>query len=132
MPQKSDPSLVEEFRKHIAAQKKSGLSIGRYCKKHGITQHRFYYWKRKLRERAEADSFENTASPEAASDLNGEFIPVRVVDDRAASSVPNCAADNVDKSRIEIRLPNGVEIILSRDAYDTFDSIIASLERISC
>ncbi len=38
----------ERWQGHIDAQRRSGLSIGRYCHKHSLAQSTFEYWRRKL------------------------------------------------------------------------------------
>ena len=41
-------SKAMNWRKHITAQRASGLSIGQYCEKHDISPGRWYYWQRKF------------------------------------------------------------------------------------
>jgi transposase-like protein len=110
MPWKTDPAVFEKFKKHIAKQNASRLSIAEYCKDHGIAPHRYYYWKRKL-----------TASDvETDREASSEFVPVRIVDNRRSSDA------------IVIRLPNGAEISLPLSALEKLDAIIKSAGCISC
>ena len=37
-----------DWRKHIEAQERSGKSVARYCAEAGISDNRFYYWKKRL------------------------------------------------------------------------------------
>lgn len=39
---------MEELKKHISAQERSGKSISEYCRQHGIATKRFYYWRKRL------------------------------------------------------------------------------------
>ena len=41
---------MEDFKKHQAAQERSGQSISEYCRQHGISAKRFYYWRERVRE----------------------------------------------------------------------------------
>lgn len=44
-------SRAEEWRERITEQQRSGLSIKRFCQDQGIAEHRFYAWRRRLREK---------------------------------------------------------------------------------
>jgi transposase-like protein len=39
----------EEWRQRIEEQEESGVSIGAYCKQHGIAEHVFYGWRQRVR-----------------------------------------------------------------------------------
>jgi hypothetical protein len=85
------------WRRHIREQALSGLSIAAYCRRHGLREHGFYWWRRELaRRNAEPPS------PRAA------FVPVTVATQPA---VP------IEEGRIEIVLPGGrrVRVIGSVD-----------------
>ncbi len=72
----------EEFwRGRLGAQAGSGLSVRAWCRRHGVRESAFYWWRTRLARRAAA------ASP--------SFAPVHVVADTAAVAV----------GRIEIELP---------------------------
>jgi transposase-like protein len=43
-------STREQWRKRIAEQARSGLSIKQFCKDRGIAEHCFYYWRKRLRQ----------------------------------------------------------------------------------
>ena len=55
------------WRGHLAARQKSGLSQAAYCRQHGLTQNDFSWWKREI---ARRDA--QTAVPAAS------FVPVCV------------------------------------------------------
>lgn len=38
------------WQRRIADCEKSGLSIGEFCKRNGISEARFYYWKKKIKQ----------------------------------------------------------------------------------
>lgn len=75
------------WRKHIRTQAGSGLSIAGYCRRHGLREYGFYWWRRELARR------------DAEPPLHlATFVPVTV-----ASQPPVPAG----AGRIEIVLPGG-------------------------
>ena len=73
------------WRRHISGQAGSGLTIGVYCRKHGLQASGFYWWRRELARR-DAEQ----PSPPAT------FVPVTVAARTPAST---------GEGRIEIILP---------------------------
>ena len=45
--------MAEEWQKHFDEQPKSGKRVSAYCAEHGLTTHKFYYWRNRLRELAD-------------------------------------------------------------------------------
>jgi transposase-like protein len=41
---------ADQWRERVAAQEQGGLSVRRFCKEQGLTEHSFYAWRRRLRE----------------------------------------------------------------------------------
>ena len=52
------------WRRHIRAQKEGGLSVAAYCRRHGLREYGFYWWRRELARRDAA--------------LPAAFVPVQV------------------------------------------------------
>ena len=71
----SDAKIERErlWRGHLAAWKSSALSQAAYCRRHGLTQNDFSWWKREL---ARRDARTAAAVPVAT---NPTFVPVRMV-----------------------------------------------------
>ena len=65
------------WRGHVRAQARSGLSVAAYCRRQGLPEHGFYWWRRALVRRDEATA-------EAAVMASG-FVPVRVVGEKPAA-----------------------------------------------
>ena len=40
----------ETWRQRVAEQEQSGLSVRGYCEQHGMAEHSFYFWRRRMRE----------------------------------------------------------------------------------
>jgi transposase-like protein len=73
------------WHRHLKAQSSSGLSIAAYCRRHGLREHGFYWWRRELARR-------KTLRREAAA----AFVSVTVA---AEEPIP------APEGRIEIVLP---------------------------
>lgn len=48
--EKSAAPRRDYWRERIAAQERSGLTVGRFCKEQGLTEQSFYLWRKRLRE----------------------------------------------------------------------------------
>jgi transposase-like protein len=46
-------SKIEYWRELVAEQERSGISVKCFCQDHGLGEHLFYYWRRRLREQQE-------------------------------------------------------------------------------
>ena len=44
-----------DWRRVIARQSKSGLSVAEFCRRESVSEPRFYYWKRKLRHQGDSE-----------------------------------------------------------------------------
>jgi transposase len=44
-------SKADQWRERISEQQRSGLSIKQFCKQQGIAEHRFYDWRKRLRDK---------------------------------------------------------------------------------
>jgi transposase-like protein len=67
---------ADQWRERIAEQQCSGVSIKQFCKEHGLAEHSFYFWRRKLRT-PEAVRFalvDRGLRPEAQTDVCIELI----------------------------------------------------------
>ena len=45
-------AMLTEWATRIADQKESGLSVSEWCKLNNLTEHKYFYWKRQLKEEA--------------------------------------------------------------------------------
>jgi transposase len=99
-----DPRKEQQWRRWIDQWRASGLSVGAFCTRHGLTQPSFYAWRRRLQRQ--------DAEPPA-------FVPVRVVPDDAP------AADG----RVDVLLRDGRSIRVG-PGFDptTLRQVLAVLE----
>ncbi len=74
----------EFWKPHLAGWRSSGLSQAAYCRQHGLELKRFCYWRRTLGSKATSSS---------------ALLPIVV-------------SSPVVMDRIELRLPNGLQLVL--------------------
>jgi transposase-like protein len=82
-----DPGREQYWRRLLAQRQRSGLSVRAFCQLHGLSEPRFYVWRRTL------------AVRDAAA---VHFAPVRIVPD----PTPETAADS-DRTGLELVLGTG-------------------------
>lgn len=87
---------VALWKPHLDGWRDSGLSQAGYCRKHGLSVKCFAYWRRNLGPTPTPTSALSTAPTSMPA-----VVPIVV---RAAP---------VAEDRIEVRLPNGLQVILS-------------------
>lgn len=112
-----DRSKEELWRRMIARQAKSGLSVRAWCGRHDVSEASFYWWRRRLAGRGGARP---TTTRRARPGRTGTpaFVPVRIAADRVATpagsadreGVPAPNADRAGAASDERR--GGIEIIL--------------------
>lgn len=87
----ANAELASAWKRRIASQRRSQLSITEFCSREGVSPKSFYAWRRRLRE-------------EAAALPSSLFVPVEV-------SSPSAGA-----SGVRIEFPGGAVLILPADA----------------
>ena len=85
------------WQRTIQEQRQSGLSVRAFCRKHAAHESAFYFWRRELARREEAEPGATTGRA-ARSRRQAAFVPVHVAEDAPAGG------------RIEIVLPGGRRI----------------------
>lgn len=85
-----DPKLEEAWRGRMGRWRSGGGSVREFCRREGVPETAFYYWRRELARRDGAGARRGTA----AAPL---FLPVRVKEPGQASG----------EGVIELRLPSG-------------------------
>ena len=99
-----DGRKEQQWRQCLERWQRSGLSVAAFCRRQGVSEARFYAWRRTLARR-------DAAQP--------AFVPVRVLSEPA--SVPD--------GRLELVLCNGRRLLLAR-GFDatTLRQVLAVLE----
>ncbi len=102
---KHNPEVESEWIERLKAFELEEMSITQFCKKHHLKEHRFYYWRNKLKH---AVPIQKTESPHT-------FIPLRTINQEKVTPVksePDVNATSVTVSidtstkniRIEIKV----------------------------
>ena len=95
-----DPARERFWRRAIRQQQQSGLAVPEFCRREGLKDGAFRWWRQELARRDQQPTPDHRGVPEGdTTDAAPAFLPVRVVDLEAVStrSAP----------LIEIALPGG-------------------------
>jgi hypothetical protein len=83
-----DSSKEKFWRRLIHGQAGSGLSVRAWCRRRGIKEAAFYWWRRELALRgAEASEFSPTQKTTESQPATA-FVPVRLTEDSPSKSDP--------------------------------------------
>lgn len=115
-----DPALERQWRDRVARWQASGLSVRVFCRRQGLTEPTFYYWKRELRARDEvtASSPRPAAQRPAASRPPAKsprpaFVPLTVLPSATLA--------------VEVRCPSGHVVLVSACDAASLASLFAAL-----
>jgi transposase len=107
------------WREHLAAWRRSGLSVRVYCHRHALAQPTFYLWRRNLEQTSAASTPNQPATQPTAA--NPPFLPLRLV-----GPTPNQPVlELVLRGGRSIRVPNGF-------APDALRQLITLAEQLPC
>ena len=123
-----DPVKEQFWRRTIADQARSGLSVRAFCVREGLEPWNFHWWRQALARRdREVLSARTVAPTNATNDLPAPvaFLPVCVVQDGADTIVAT--------TPIEIVLPAGLTVRVGR-GFDpiALDAVLSVLEARRC
>jgi transposase-like protein len=108
----------EIWRRVVKDQEASGVSAARFCREHSIGPQNFYWWRKKIRRRAEASRHSKGAKHERAPAL----IPVRV----STATVPSGGMfEVVLANRRVVRVAPGFDV-------ETLARLVVVLEAGTC
>jgi transposase len=119
-----DPVKEQFWRRTIADQARSGLSVRAFCKREGLEPWNFHWWRLALARRdREVPPARTVRRPNLMAELTvpSAFLPVRVVQDAIG---PPAAT-----TPIEIVLPAGPTVRITK-GFDpmTLDAVLSVLE----
>src|SRR5262249_31888254 len=117
-----DPDREESWRRTIREQQGSGLSVRDFCRREGLKDWTFRWWRQEL---ARRDRQPSIGPPEERTDAAPAFLPLRLMDLEAVA--PRSAPP------IEIILPTG-SMIRIPSGFDprTLGQVLAVLEGRPC
>jgi hypothetical protein len=124
----SDPLRERFWRRTIADQTQSDLTIQAYCRRNSLSPATFRFWRQELARRdAESTSVRRRERPASPTDLERTpaFLPVRVVQDSPAPIAVG--------SPIEIVPPSGPIVRVTHGFSPTaLDAVLSMLEARRC
>ena len=90
----SQRDLVRErqWRERVASWKSSGLTVRAFCRRHGLTEASFHFWKRELPARDAGVTPPLSSSPSSSPPL---FVPVTVLPAATMSVEVRCPSGHV-------------------------------------
>lgn len=112
-----------------------GLSVRQFCRQEGLTEHSFYWWRRRLASENALTESPAAGGTDAVISENRQstvgFMPVRVLAEEVA--VARHLPSRMPTSPIEISQGTGWRVCVS-DGFDptALDAVLAVLERRSC
>ena len=105
-----DPARERFWRRTIRDQQRSGLSVRDYCKREGLKDGAFRWWRQALarrdREPSAATSVDRDGEPTEATPA---FLPVRLVDLEVVSPRPTPPIEVVLPTGPTVRVPPGFD-----------------------
>ena len=122
-----DPVKEQFWRRTIADQARSGLSVRAFCEREGLEPWNFHWWRQALARRdREVTPARAVRRPNVMAEppVPSAFLPVRVVQDAASIAAP---------TPIEIVLPAGPTVRVAR-GFDpmALDAVLSVLEARRC
>ena len=98
--QTRDPNREKYWRDLIRRREASGLTVGAFCKKEGVTPSGYNHWRQEIRRR---DQERATRKRKPADPKQPTLIPVNLIEDHAPSMV-----EVVVQNGLVVRVPEGV------------------------
>ena len=111
-----NPKKEAAWRRHVMEQAASGVSVGAYCRRHGLPAHGFYWWRREL-------AFRDAHKPPA-------FVPVTVAMPEAREQVS--AIEIVLPGQRQVRVMGAVDRQMLREVLSVLEDRDRRQEERSC
>jgi hypothetical protein len=101
-----DPARERFWRRTIRDQQRSGLSVRDFCRREGLKDWTFRWWRQEL---ARRDQGPPTAPSGGQTETAPAFLPVRVVDLEAVAPRPAPAIEIILPTGPTVRVPPGFD-----------------------
>jgi hypothetical protein len=123
MPRLADPRKLAAWRERFERFSKSGLAVGPFCEREGVSVASFYHWRKKLKP-ARQYRRGTDGHPRRSAGHRGTFRQVAMVP-AGPGSVPAMPA-------ICIQLPCGTRIEVGAEDLDALRTVVAEVVRADC
>lgn len=105
-----DPARERFWRRTIRRQQKSGLGVRDFCRREGLKDWTFRWWRQELARRdLQAASTPRVDRAGTPTDTAPAFLPVRVVDLESVASQPLAPIEIVLSAGLAVRVPDGFD-----------------------
>ena len=105
-----DPARERFWRRAIRQQQQSGLAVPEFCRREGLKDGAFRWWRQELARRDQQPSPDPRGVPEAdTTDAAPAFLPVRVVDLEAVTTRSAPPIEIVLPGGPTVRVPAGFD-----------------------
>src|SRR3954468_23220449 len=105
-----DPARERFWRRTIRQQQQSGLAVPEFCRREGLKDGAFRWWRQELARRDRQTTPASQAEPEGEpTDPAPAFLPVRVADLEAISTRPAPPIEIVLNGGPTVRVPPGFD-----------------------
>ena len=105
-----DPARERSWRRAIRQQQQSGLAVPVFCRREGLKDGAFRWWRQELARRDQQPAPDPRGVPEAdTTDAAPAFLPVRVVDLEAVSTRSAPPIEIVLAGGPTVRVPAGYD-----------------------
>ena len=101
-----DPAREKSWRRTIRQQQRSGLSVRDFCRREGLKDWTFRWWRQEL---ARRDHEPSTAPPGEPTETAPSFLPVRVVELEAVATRTAPPIEIVLPTGSIVRVPSGFD-----------------------
>lgn len=92
-----DPEIKKQWIQRLKAFETEDLPISQFCKKHDLKEHRFYYWRDKLKQK----------TPIKKAELPLKFIPVKTTHQESVNTLIN--AHDADRVSITMSIDGTIK-----------------------
>jgi hypothetical protein len=89
----------EWWRRQLARQQSGNIPVTEFCRRLGIHVSMFYYWRNRLHDAPSSGPGQITPKrPSPPGSMDAKFIPVSLVDQRAATHLKNRAGQRLRRA----------------------------------
>ena len=118
------------WRRRLREQGKSGQSVRAWCRRHGVRETAFYWWRKEL---ARRDAERLPSGQGHTKGRTASFVPVQVTEEPARDGDPGGGDRRSGAAQIEIELTDGRRVRVTGTVdRELLTQVLDVLERRAC